>query len=181
VEDVEIATGPVDQITILPLSGHPLADESLYDPPLNCIDEILLRDFTSKVERDIYYEPEERYQPPPALKIDNTDGSPITLRQFVIELHAYIQRNRQEIIRVKAEMYGTPITHADGSQGREIVFGRPAKLPDDIDIRFYNAMPLEIDGRTKLLVWLHADGEFSSSQEFWATRLLQVRNLEQQR
>jgi hypothetical protein len=126
VEDVEIATGPYDQTVNVPFLGYPLADESLFDPPLSCIAQINIRDLADKEDRDIYYPPDERYKPPAALKIDNEDGSPITLRQFVAEVQAYVRCNITEIKRVKGEMYGEPVTHADGTRGRNITSGAPS-------------------------------------------------------
>jgi hypothetical protein len=142
VEDIEIATGSYSQTVNMAFLGHPLADESLFDPPLSCIEQVNIRDLADKENRDIYYPKEQRYQPPAALKINNEDGSPITLQQFVTELHSYVQRNLEEIKKVKGEMYGEPVTHADGTQGRVITAGRPVKLPDDIRILFrqYNAI-----------------------------------------
>jgi hypothetical protein len=134
VEDIEIATGSYDRTVNMPFFGHPLADEFLFDPPLSCNEQVNIRDLTDKVDRDIYYPKEERYQPPTALKIDNDDGSLITLRQFVTELHAYVHRNLEEIKRVKSELYGKPVTHADGTLGRVVTAGRPVKPPDDVRI-----------------------------------------------
>jgi hypothetical protein len=50
-EDIEIATGPHDRIINMPLISHPLANEFLFDPPLNCIDQIDIRDFKDQVDR----------------------------------------------------------------------------------------------------------------------------------
>lgn len=180
-EDIEIATGSYDQTVNMPLLGHPLADEPLFDPPLSCIEQVNVRDLTDKVDRDIYYPKEQRYQPPAALKIDNEDGSPITLRQFVTQFHAYVDRNMEEIKRVKGELYGEPVTHADGTQGRVITAGRPVKLPDDIGIFFDKVMPVGRDGDVWLLVSLYAEGEGSRPNGFWAPRLPFVRVYEARR
>lgn len=179
-EHIEVATGPPEQAIFVPFLDHPLANESLFNPPLSCIDEINIRDFADKRARDIYYPEEERYKPPTALQIVNSDGSPITLGQFVTELHAYIRHNLEEVKRVKGELYGERVTHADGSQGRNITAGRPVTLPDDVGIFFNNVMPIDRDGSIRLLIKLHAEGEFSWPKGFWATRLLQVGNYEAQ-
>jgi hypothetical protein len=177
-EHIEIATGPLDQIINLPFLGHPLANESLFNPPLSCIDEITIRDFADKEDQDIYYPKEERYKPPTALKITNSDGSPITLGQFVTELHTYVEDNLEELKKVKGEMYGEHVTHADGSYGRNITAGRPVVLPNDVGIFFYTVMPIDRDGSIRLLVRLYAEGEFYWPKGFWAMRLLQVHNRE---
>ena len=180
-EDIEIATGPYDQTVNMLFFGHPLADKPLFDPPLSCIDEVIIRDFSDKRGRDIYYQEEERYQPPAALRIDNQDGSPITLRHFVTEVHNYVGRNLEEIKRVKGEMYGEPVAHADGTQGKVITFGRPVRLPDSIGIFFDRVMSVNRDGTVRLLLMLHAEGEFSWPKGFWTSRLLRVRNHEARR
>lgn len=75
-DDIEIATGPPDQITDLPLRGHPLASESVADPPLSCIVEISIGDFTAKLDREMAVPKEWQFQPPATLKINNKDGAP---------------------------------------------------------------------------------------------------------
>jgi hypothetical protein len=179
VEDVEIAAGPHDQTVKMPFLSHSLADESLFDPPLSCIEQVNIRDLADKEDRDIYYPVEERYKPPAALKIENEDGSRITLRQFVTELHAYVHRNMAEIKRAKGEMYGEPVTHADGTQGRNITCGRPVKLPKDVGVFFDMVMPAERDDGIWLRVSLWAEGERTYPKGFWAHRLSMIRVYEE--
>ncbi|KAH8719417.1 hypothetical protein GQ44DRAFT_659152, partial [Phaeosphaeriaceae sp. PMI808] len=155
----------------MPFLGHPLADEPLFDPPLSCIDTIQIGDFGEKVDRDIYYPKEERYQPPAPLKIDNEDGDAITLRQFVTEVHAHVGRNMEELKKIKGEMYGEQVTRADGSQGRVIIFGRPVSLPNDIGFFFNKVWAANRDGQVWLTVMLYAEGEVSCPNGFWAPRL----------
>ncbi|KAH4251062.1 hypothetical protein HBH70_232640 [Parastagonospora nodorum] len=164
--EAEISAGPYDQTTNVPILGHPLADELLFDPPLSCIEAVHISDFGDKEDRDIYYPKEERYQPPAPLKIENKNGNAITLYQFVTEVHAYVGRNMQELKKVKGEMYGEEVTRADGSRQRDIIFGQPAINRDD---------------EVWVTVKLYADGEASYPNGFWAPRLLQVRDYEARR
>jgi hypothetical protein len=180
-EDIEIVTGSYDQTVNMAFLGHPLADESIFDSPLSCIEQITIRDFADLEDMQIYYPKEERYQPPAALKINNENGSPITLRQFVTELHAYVDRNLEEIKRIKGVTYGEPVTHADGTQGRIITAGRPVKLPDDIRIFFNRGMPCDRDGSVHIIVSLFAEGERFWPNGFWAPRLTMIRVYEAQR
>jgi hypothetical protein len=180
-EDIEIATGPHDRVIKMPLLSHPLANESLFDPPLSCIDQIYIRDFGDQADRDIYYPEEERYKPLAALRIEHGNGFPITLRQFVTELHSYARCHLIELIKVKGVLYGEPVTHADGTQGRVITAGRPVRLPDDISIYFHKVMPLCRNNGIWLSVTVYADGEVSWPGGMWASRLSKVRNYEARR
>jgi hypothetical protein len=179
-EEVTIAVGNPDQAVNVALFGHPLATESLANPPLNCIDEITIRDFGEKQDRELELEdePEEEeflYKPPPALKIWNENGNAITLGQFVTKVHEYVSRNMEEILRVKGELYGELVTHADGSQMRVITEGRPVRLPSDIGVYFTQVRGGMRDGRVILNVTLFADGEWDISMErFWARQSSQA-------
>ncbi|KAH7076052.1 hypothetical protein FB567DRAFT_452497 [Paraphoma chrysanthemicola] len=179
VDDIEIATGPPDQITNLPLRDHTLSRESLADPPLSCIDEISIGDFSAKLDREMAIPKEWQFQPPASLKINNQDGAPITLGQFVAEVHEYVGRNVDGIKNVKAEMYGEPCTDADGNHGRMHTFGRPTTLPDCIGMYFKRVWAYDVDGRVSVSVMLWAEGEFGMTlEQFWAMRALQLRNYE---
>jgi hypothetical protein len=181
VEDMEIATGPHDRIINMPFLSHPLANESLFDPPLSCIDQIAIRDFGDQADRDIYYPEEERYKPPAALKIENENGVPIQLRQSVTKLHSYARCHLKELRKVKGVMHVEPVTHADGTQGRVITAGRPVRLPDDIGIYFHKVVLLCRNNCICLSVTVYADGEVSWPGGMWASRLSRVRNYEARR
>ncbi|KAH7065808.1 hypothetical protein BKA63DRAFT_524665 [Paraphoma chrysanthemicola] len=179
VDNIEIATGPPDQTTDLPLRDHPLASESLADPPLSCIDEISIGDFTDKLDREMAMPKEWQFQPPATLKINNEDGAPITLGQFVREVHEYVERNMDGIKKVKAEVYGKPCTDADGKHGGMSTFGRPTTLPDHIGIYFRRVWAFDEGGRVSVNVQLWAEGDLGITMErFWATRLRQLPNYE---
>jgi hypothetical protein len=80
-DDVEITTGPHEQTTNVPLFGHPLADDSIADPPFSRIDEVYNAECLDRMA--FYRQHEVPYKPLPALTINNEDGNPITLGQFV--------------------------------------------------------------------------------------------------
>jgi hypothetical protein len=180
-EEVTIAIGdPTDQATYVPLFGHPIATNSLANPPLSCIDELTIRDFGEKQDRELELEdePEEEeflYKPPPALKVWNKNGNFITLGQFVTEVHEYVSGNMEEILSVKGELFGELLTHADGSQMRVITEGRPVLLPSDIGVYFVRVRGGMRDGRVILDVTLFADGEWDISMDrFWARQSSQA-------
>jgi hypothetical protein len=143
----------------MPLSTHAHAEASLFEPPLSCIKQINIRDFTDKLDRDIEYPEEQRCKPPIALKIDNEDGSPITVRKSIVEFQAYVQHNMQDLRRIKGEMCGELVKHADGIQGRIITHGRPVELPEDIRFYFNRAMPYDRDDSIGMLISLHTEDE----------------------
>jgi hypothetical protein len=49
-DNIEIATGPYDQTTNVPLFNHSLADESIATPPLNRVDEVCISDCLGKLD-----------------------------------------------------------------------------------------------------------------------------------
>jgi hypothetical protein len=169
---IEIATGPPNQLINESLLDSTLGHEPLYDRLCNRIDEIIIRDFSDREDRDIYYPKEERYKGPPALEINNEDGRPITLRQFVTEAHAYVARNMEELRRVLSTTYGELIIHEDGTREHRTICGRPVKLPDDLRIFFAFVMAFirEKDGKNVIIVRLIAEGGPLWSPSFWANR-----------
>lgn len=104
--NIEIAAGPYDQTTNVPLFGHPLADEPIADPPFSRIDEVYIGECLDKVVFCYEIEEEYRYKPPPALTINNEDGNPITLGQFVTQTYAYLNVHIKELKKAKGEFYG---------------------------------------------------------------------------
>ena len=79
-EDIEITIGPSNQTTNVRLFCHPLANESLPDPPFTRINEVCINECLNKVDVRMA---ECQYKPPPALTIDNKDRKPTTLGQFI--------------------------------------------------------------------------------------------------
>ncbi|RMZ69737.1 hypothetical protein GMOD_00010320 [Pyrenophora seminiperda CCB06] len=103
-DDIEIATGPCDQAAVVPFFSHTLADESIAIPPFSRIDEVYIGECVDRV--DHHYPEEYRYKPPPPMTINNEDGSPITLRQFVTQTHAYLNLHMEDLEEAKSFTYG---------------------------------------------------------------------------
>ncbi|KAF2125614.1 hypothetical protein P153DRAFT_389066 [Dothidotthia symphoricarpi CBS 119687] len=185
-EHIEITIGPHDQTTNVLFLGHPLADESLADPPLSRIQVGI------DVCEDKYAEEQRyldkgmnypyQYQPPARLTIDNEDGSPITLGQFVAQTHAYLNYNREAIIKVISETYGEVFKQADGSVRRVMTCGHPVTLPKDIGIYVSRIWVVAKNDEVSFSVCLHAEGEAGRLlKQLWAGRLTQVLWHEQKR
>ncbi|KAH7086818.1 hypothetical protein FB567DRAFT_51861 [Paraphoma chrysanthemicola] len=182
--EIELATEAQDQTIITPFLDHPLADEPLFDLlRLKCIDEIFISDFAHKLDREFFALEECKYKPPAFLKIDNASkgGSPITFRQFVTDFHAYVGRNMEELKKAKDEVYGEPYTDADGTQGTEIVVGRPVKVREDVKILFDQMRPANRNGVVKLEVLSYAEGEKIPRNDFWGQRLSVARSFDARR
>ncbi|KAF1942658.1 hypothetical protein EJ02DRAFT_433896 [Clathrospora elynae] len=146
---------------------------SLASPSLNRI-SAYSKDLELKEDLDSDYDEEDQYKSPANLDIHNEDGRPITLRQFMTEVHAYL--NRLDIIEdiksVKAMFLGHLVTREDETQGRDIIYGHLVKL--DKDVAFFFARPLvfEREGAVNFRLSLFLDGETHMDPEgFWASRL----------
>lgn len=180
VDDVKIATGPNDHPSTIPLFGSSFADEALADPPIHRVHKVWMGDCMSK--RDYDYGPEEyRYQPPAPLTITNEDGSGITIGQFVRKVHVYLNENMEELKKVKGELYGREVIRADGSRGRDIIYGQPY-LPPDIKLFFKRVHAVSVDEEVWISVDVWASGEMGYSDEwFWGVQLKQAQWCEQKR
>ncbi|KAI8935725.1 hypothetical protein NX059_007245 [Plenodomus lindquistii] len=98
IESIEILTGTPNRFTTVPLLGHPLADEPLAQPPVSQVEvrsyDILEQRAAEKMLEAEAEEKDVEHMPSPdPLTIVNQDDSPITLGQFVTEVHAYLDRN----------------------------------------------------------------------------------------
>lgn len=98
IEDIEIETRS-DQDGLEechPFLSHPLAKESLTLPPVNRI-QIISRDIFEA--RHFYLAPEDyQYE---AKTIENADGSPITIKDFVIQVHNHLSQHRDIILNYR--------------------------------------------------------------------------------
>lgn len=177
-DEIEIRTGPCDQTTDVPLFGHHLANESIANPPLSRIDEVCIGECLDRV--DMHYEEEKRYKPPPALTIDNEDGSPIALGQFVTEVHAYLNLHMEELKRAKGELYGRVSVAEDGTMVRTIT--DEPYLPPDIGFFFSRVSTIQIGQIVRLSTQVFAEGEhWRTADQFWASQLILAQRREQPR
>jgi hypothetical protein len=170
-DDIEIATGPYDQTINVPLLGHPLADEPISDPPFSRIDEVCIAECLDQM--DYRYE----YKAPPALTINNEDGNPITLRQFVTQTHAYLNVHIEELKMAKGLLYGKLVRNEDGSWTRSI--SDKPYLPPNIAFFFSKVSAVQIGQIVRISTHVFAEGQdFRSTDQFWATRLRQAHSHE---
>lgn len=148
-QDVEIALGTSNEETVVRLFEDPSADEELAVPSLSRF-EVASAECLDKRSFDYTPEP-QRYQPPPSLIIKNADGGSITLRQFVTEVHAYMNEHMDEIKKTLDGLYQIPVDE-------RILFRRVYAVgTDDNDIR--------------LSVSLSPKAERTSLDQFWTTQL----------
>ncbi|KAF2646056.1 hypothetical protein P280DRAFT_464323 [Massarina eburnea CBS 473.64] len=173
-DNIEITTKRHGEEAFEPLFDSPYANESMAQPPLSHV-KVRVAELLSKQTYDFQYEP------PPELSIDNHDDSPITMKQFVTEVHAYLSKNIDEIKTAKGDLYGEMVTLEDGRTFRQIVYGRPY-LPPDIGIFFRRIFACESDGDVKIRVFLYAEGESARPVDtFWSLRLRDAHTAEQER
>jgi hypothetical protein len=170
-ETIKITTGHNDQITNVLLFGHPLANESIANPPISRVDKLCIGECLEKYSFD--YAPEEyRYRPPAAGTIINDDGSPITRGQFVTETYAYFKEHMEEVKKVKGELHGKDELKEDSTVRRVITYGQPY-LPPDIVIYFHRIDAVCIDNSVSQILQISvtslAEGELGfTSDKFWA-------------
>ncbi|KAI4926510.1 hypothetical protein J4E85_006804 [Alternaria conjuncta] len=106
--NIEIVVGSEDEEKILPLIDHPYADEEISEPGLSRI-EVNSCECLEKFDLSYDSSPEEDgYRPPPPLIIENEDGKHITLRQFVTEVHAYLNEHLAELKKAQRVMAAEP-------------------------------------------------------------------------
>jgi len=165
--DIEITIEPSDQTTNVRLFDHPLADESLANPPFTRIDEVCISECLNKV--DVRME-ECQYKPPPALTIDNEDRKPTTLGQFVVQTHTYHNLHIEEFKRAKGELYGKVSMNEDGIWSRTI--RDEPYLPPNIAFFSRRVFLVQIGQIVHFSTQCFAEGEgFRSTDQFWTTQL----------
>lgn len=162
--DVEIAVGASNEERLVLLFDHSSADESLAVPGLSSL-EVASAECLDK--RGNSYDDDEdspnpdSYRPPPSLFIENEDGRAITLRQFVTEVHAYMNEN---IAEIKKALRGQYTSSVDGM----IFFRRVWAVGSD-------------DGNIRLSVSLVPGMERTKMENLWAAHLQQARMHAKQR
>ena len=98
VEDILIETGLHQDGTEerCPFLSHPLAMEPLTVPPLNRI-EVRSEDISGAMH---FHLAPENYQYEPHI-IENADGSPVTIKDFVIQVHNYLCQHKDILIEYR--------------------------------------------------------------------------------
>jgi len=101
-QDIEIAIGPKNEETLVLLFDHPCANTPISVPSLRRL-EVMSDDIWRSHEAwhhgDDSPEPDCACKPPPNLVIENADGRPITLGQFVTQAHPYLNEHMDKIKR----------------------------------------------------------------------------------
>jgi hypothetical protein len=100
--DVSVRDGTI----LSPLSNHGIRFESVANPPVSRL-AIHIMPCQEKHAMD-EHEEEHRYQPPKPIIIQNTNGTPITLEDFVPQVHLYLNVNREDIYKCIDESYVRP-------------------------------------------------------------------------
>lgn len=103
--DVKIAVGPENEESVVPLFDQYCVDEDIANPGLSrievCSDECLRR-----YENSFDGSPEpDGYRPPPSLIIEAEDGGSVTLKQFVTEVHTYLNEYMDHVKTALRHMY----------------------------------------------------------------------------
>lgn len=109
---------------LTPFMGASIASESLASPPFTNISVYI--DVCEEKHSMDEHEEEDRYAAPEPLIIDKEDGSPISLHDFVSQVHSYLNANKEEIMQCEDELYMNPVDLGDGVKAAEAV-------PDDDD------------------------------------------------
>jgi hypothetical protein len=176
ISSITILCAPYEENIYLPFFSHPAADVSLASPPLSRI-SAYSRDISMREDLDMEADEEDQYKGPANLSINNHDN-PITMRQFVTEVHEYL--NREDVMSViketKAIFYGTP--RADGT-GRDCVYEHLVTLPEDVEFWFWLGLMSELDGVVTVALNLFLEGEMMRTKKaFWALTVRKVKEYE---
>jgi hypothetical protein len=156
--------------SLSPFFSHPLASESIADPPVSRL-EVRIQ---SLVEKHRYDKASQwRYTPPDPLIIEPTHSNYVTFYDFVTQVHWYMNAHKQEIITVKAELYGG--LPDSGDDWQPTVINAPSKfggkMPANTRFFFDNVDDVSAGGKIVLDVEIFAVGEDGrSAEEFWNDR-----------
>ncbi|KAJ4371596.1 hypothetical protein N0V83_004816 [Neocucurbitaria cava] len=179
-DNIDITTGPQDEESVVPFFSDAAAEESIAQPPLSRV-EVRIDDCLANRLEEMYFDEEDQSNPPADLTIENADGSPITVGQFVSQVHPYMNEHMEENKKVKGEIYGRAEKREDGTEVRVNIYGQPY-LPPDIGFFFSRVWAVGHNDYVRLNVSSFAEGEIGTSvDDFWAIQLRQARMCEQKR
>jgi hypothetical protein len=112
--------GPQSDITVqdgnalIPFADHAIGSESIADPPVSGI-TVRIQICETKASMDETDEEEYLYQPPEPLLIERGNGAPILLKDFIKEVHPFLNANKDEIYKCEDEIYTQPTELEDGT------------------------------------------------------------------
>ena len=113
--------GPQSDITVqdgnalTPFANHAISSESIADPPVSRI-TVRIQVCEDKSSMDQTDKEEYQYQPPEPLVIEKRNGAPIVLKEFINQVHPFLNANKDEIYRCEDENYSQPTELEDGTK-----------------------------------------------------------------
>lgn len=147
--DIKIVSGPKNGEEIGPFFEHADADADFGLPSVSRI-EVNSRECDEKFRLSYDSEPEEDgYRPPPPLIIQNEDGGSITFRQFVTEVHAYLNEHLDEVKKAQRVMAAEPWSET------LLYFRRawPYETEDGNVVVYVEMMPRAADAKFRDIIW----------------------------
>jgi hypothetical protein len=170
--DITVQDG--NKKTLAPFAGHAIGLESIADPPVSKI-SVSIDVCQRKSSMDETEEEEYRYQPPEPLVIENQNGSPVLIKDFIQQVHLFLNSNKNEIYKCEDEnYYGT-----DEDEGKNKdhptecdVFMRSGNIPIGSRFFFDRAQFNELDtDECEVYIELFVEGNMGmSSDQFWEYR-----------
>jgi hypothetical protein len=113
--------GPQSDITVqdgnalTPFANHAIGSESIADPPVSRI-TVKIQVCEDKFSMDQTDEEEYQYQPLGPLVIEKGTGAPILLKEFIKQVHPFLNANKHEIYRCEDKNYSQPTELEDGTK-----------------------------------------------------------------
>lgn len=190
--------GPQSNITVqdgnvlTSFANHAIGLESIADPPVSRI-TVRIEVCENRSSMDETDEEEYRYQPPEPLVIEKRNGAPISLKEFIDQVHPFLNANKDEIYKCEDENYhqsteqddgynvdGVDVAESDGADEDEDEdqptepnhFMRSGNIPTGSKIFFDKAQFNEPDTDDfEVYISLYVEGNMGiSSDQFWRYR-----------
>ena len=170
--DITVQDG--NKNTLATFTSHAIGLESIADPPVFRI-SVNIDVCQQKFSMDETDEEDYRYQPPKPLVIENQNGSPISIKDFIDQVHLFLNANKDEIYKCEDENY----YGADEDEGRDKdqptecgIFTRSGNIPPWSRFFFDRAQINELDtNEFEVYIELFVEGNMGlSSDQFWEYR-----------
>jgi hypothetical protein len=170
----DITVQDINKNTLAPFASHAIGLESIADPPVSRI-SVNIDVCQQKFSMDETDEEEYRYQPPEPLLIENQNGSPILIKDFINQVHLFLNTNKTEIYKCEDENY----YGADEDEGKDKdrptecgFFMRSGNIPTGSRFFFDRTQFNELDtDEFEVYVELFVEGNMGmSSDQFWEHR-----------
>jgi hypothetical protein len=181
-----------DSNALVPFANHAIGLESIADPPVSRI-TVRIEVCEDKYSMDETDEEEYRYQPPEPLIIEKQNGAPILLKEFIDQVHPFLNANKDQIYKCEDENYSLPTDLMDGTNSNSVdlaesdgaeedededhstepdFFSRSGNIPTGTRFFFDHASFSEADtDRFEAYVGLYVEGNMGMSyDQFWRYR-----------